>query len=824
MLIRRVSFIIIGLLLLWVSLASADSSLPANFTETVFASGFDAPTTMRFAPDGRLFVLEQNGVLWIVDQNGDKQQAIDLVTDNENERGLLGIAFDPNFGSNGYVYLYYTIPEAGSCPSNPNINQAHNRVSRFTLSGSTISPASEMILMELDPLCAGNHNGGALNFGMDGELYVAVGDNAVSDYAQSLDTRHGKILRVNSDGSIPTDNPFYNQTTGVNRAIWALGLRNPFNFTVHPITGVIYLNDVGQVTWEEINQGIVGANYGWPETEGDFIQGDHPNFTRPLYAYSHADGCSIIGAAFYNPTTATFPADYVGDYFFGDYCQNWIRRYDTASDSAIEFATNLTGGSMVDMVVSEAGDLYYVSRATSTVYRISYAEQPQAPVIIQQPESISVSIGESASFSCDASGTPAPTFQWQRGTTDIDGATSKTYTLLSAALTDSGATFRCVASNSEGTATSESATLTVIDNTLPAAEIVTPVDGTTYNGGQTISYNGTGMDAEDGELPASAFTWEVVFHHADHTHPFIPAFSGVKEGMFTIPNSGHPETNVWYRIHLTVTDSDGAQHQVQRDVYPNLVNLTVDTNPTGLQITVDGQPHTAPYTTESVVGIIRQIGTISSQTLADTSYVFEGWSDSGALTHDVTTPDTTTTYTANFVVAQGTELLINGDFEMAANTDSIPDNWTNKLFARTKQTCNKIKNGVEKIVAHSGLCALQTKGVGSTGKLQQNITTTDYGAGDELSLSLWVSAKNAVAGAKVEAKVKYSDNTADKIGIDLLEGTYDYESRSASYSLPKEVVKIKVMVKNPTTGGRFRIDAVQLMAYSASSRLLDLPQ
>ena len=130
-------------------------------------------------------------------------------------------------------------------------------------------PAARSDILDLNNLSsATNHNGGAIHFGPDGKLYIAVGENANGANSQSLNTLLGKMLRINPDGSIPTDNPYYYQTTGINRAIWAIGLRNPFTFAFQPGTGMMYIDDVGENTWEEIDQGVAGSNYGWPATEG----------------------------------------------------------------------------------------------------------------------------------------------------------------------------------------------------------------------------------------------------------------------------------------------------------------------------------------------------------------------------------------------------------------------------------------------------------------------------------------------------------------------------------------------------------------------------
>jgi glucose/arabinose dehydrogenase len=226
------------------------ATLPSGFSEFQVASGISSPTAMEFAPDGRLFVCEQGGQLRVIKNLSLLGTPFMTVnTTASGERGLLGIAFDPGFATNNFLYVYYT----ATTPT------THNRVSRFTANGDVVVPGSELPILDLETLSAGNHNGGAIHFGVDGALYVAVGENAVTANAQSLSNRLGKILRINRDGTIPANNPFYNVTTPSNRSIWALGLRNPFTFAVQPGTGRIYINDVGNQTWEEINEGFPGA-------------------------------------------------------------------------------------------------------------------------------------------------------------------------------------------------------------------------------------------------------------------------------------------------------------------------------------------------------------------------------------------------------------------------------------------------------------------------------------------------------------------------------------------------------------------------------------
>lgn len=640
--IRLTGCVVVGLLLQHVSTRAA--TVPSGFTEALVASGLASPTAMQFAPDGRLFVAEQGGRLRVVKNGTLLSTPFATVTVNASgERGLLGIAFDPEFATNRFVYIYYT----ATSPS------LHNRISRVTANGDTAVPGSEVVILELDNLSsATNHNGGAIAFGPDGKLYAAVGDNANGANAQSLSTLHGKMLRINKDGTFPTDNPFFSSASGKNRAIWAIGLRNPFTFAIHQ-DGRIFINDVGQNTWEEINDGVPGANYGWPTTEGATTD---PRFKTPRYAYNHSTGgCAITGGAFYAPTTLQFPSDYLDDYFFADFCGGWIRRLDPQDGNSVTtFATGISAP--VDLKVGDDGSLYYLARGTGsttgTVTRIAFGAAP--PSITSHPTSRTVAPAASATFSVRASGAPPLRYQWQRNGANISGATAQDYTLASATAADNNARFRAVVSNDFGSVMSNDAVLTVSANRAPTASITQPAAGTTYTGGMVINYAGAGSDPEDGSLPAAAFTWQVDFHHDTHTHPFVAPRSGATSGSFTIPTTGETSANVWYRIYLTVRDSAGATHTSQRDALPRKVRLTLASNPTALQLRLDGQPLTTPFSFDAVVGMSRSIQAVTPQTAGTTTYEFASWSDGGAATHNISTPSAATTYTATYRVGGST--------------------------------------------------------------------------------------------------------------------------------------------------------------------------
>jgi glucose/arabinose dehydrogenase len=207
--------------------------------------------------------------------------------------------------------------------------------------GDVARPGSETILLEGDDqsklggTVPAGHQGGALHFGPDGKLYIAIGDQTAGKPAQDLHSLLGKLLRVSADGSIPDDNTFVSQTTGKYRAIWALGLRNPFTFAFQPETGRLFINDVGGRS-EEINDGLAGANYGWPTVEhGPTTE---PHFRGPIHHYPEA---CISGGAF-APRSLRWPSEYRGRYFFADFKHGWIKTLDPAKPATAKpFATSV---------------------------------------------------------------------------------------------------------------------------------------------------------------------------------------------------------------------------------------------------------------------------------------------------------------------------------------------------------------------------------------------------------------------------------------------------------------------------------------------------
>jgi glucose/arabinose dehydrogenase len=364
------------------------TSLPPGFRDRVFATdvvGSEGATCMAVAPDGRVFVCAQTGDLRVVKPDGTVLPAPFLHVDvnTEGDHGLAGVALDPDFEQNGYVYVYYVTAAA----------PVHARISRFTADPNYSDVAiwgSEKVLLELDPLTSDLHIGGGMQFGKDGKLYVGVGEDENPANSQDGSNLLGKELRINPDGSAPPDNPFVG-VPGIRPEIYAFGFRNPFRSVVDPASGMVYVNDVGSdppQAREEVNRLYSGGNYGWPIYEG--YSGD-PNYTDPLYDYPHGtdpetgtENCAITGGSFYSGGSQGFPAAYQGQYFFADLCGDWIRQYNPQTGSVQLFAA-YTDWLTVDLAQDAQGRLYYLG-LYGTVHQISYiARAVPVPMLVAPP-------------------------------------------------------------------------------------------------------------------------------------------------------------------------------------------------------------------------------------------------------------------------------------------------------------------------------------------------------------------------------------------------------------------------------------------------------
>ena len=747
------------LVALAVALAAAPAraaTLPPGFTESVAFSGLANPTALRFASDGRIFVAEKSGLIKVFDNLSDTSPTVfaDLRTNVHNfwDRGLLGLALDPGFPANPYVYVLYTYdhelgsaappprwgtPGASSdgCPTPPGATGdgcvVSGRLSRLTAAGNVMSGA-EKVLIEDWCQQYPSHSIGSVEFGADGALYVSGGDGAsfnFADYGQDGDplnpcgdppggvggvqtpptaeggalraqdlrtsgdpvTLDGAILRVDPATGAPLlGNPLYSSSSDLNaRRIIAHGLRNPFRIAVRPGTSELWVGDVGWNQWEEIDRiadpgDAVMENFGWPCHEGNLRQpgydaadlavceslyGAAGAVTPPHFTYAHnvlvvpGETCptgssSVSGLSFASTGGGPYPAAYDGALFFGDFSRNciWVMKKGTGGVPAPGLVETFVAGAAgpVDLEMSPQGELFYADLNGNTIRRIRYTSSNRPPTVVATaaPTSgappLAVSFDGSASSDPDAGDTL--TFEWDL---DGDGAyddssaarPSMTYTVAGSYAV------RLRVTDNHGAAGISDPLVISVGNSPPTATITAPPAGLRWKVGDAITFSGSASDAEQGALPASALSWELILHHCPsncHTHP-LQTFPGVSGGSFPAPDHEYPSH---LELKLTATDTQGLSDTESLLLDPETVNLAFRSQPPGLQLLMNAGGATTPFDRTVITGSANSISGPTPQTLLGATYDFTAWSDGGTQTHNIVAL-APATFTATFAARPG---------------------------------------------------------------------------------------------------------------------------------------------------------------------------
>lgn len=610
-------------------------SIPEGLVNEVIFNGGQDAVSVAFAPDGRIFVADKNGKLLIFDDEELKLAGI-LPVETSGESGLLGITLDPDFAFNKYIYVYYTL-----------IGESHNRLSRFLLDDNHIHLEHEEILLDLDLLDGNYHHGSSIKFGSDRKLYISTGDGGKPLAAQSQSSLLGKILRLNSDGTIPTDNPFYFENEGIYKSIYALGFRNPFS-TSFSKEGKLFVNDVGEGMWEEINDVKAGKNYGWPLVEGSLENNPNANAPEnhedPIYAYSHSIGCAITGSAFSEWTeTSNFPREYDGKYFFGDCCTSKIFVLDPAT---LEVETFATMDQAIFIMFGDAGDLYYIrflSGGAGRLHKISMAGDT-IPRILTHPGNAVHSVGEKAEFNVKASGEEPITYQWIRNGIEIGGASSELYSVENVGVQENGDSIWCKVENVYGVVESNKALLSVTNRARPMIAFDSQAGLSAYRGGDTLVVKGFVTDEIEGNLHDSAMVWKVDFHHGLHYHPVISRLENIDSVTLIFPKIGETSTDVWYRIHLTATNNVGLSQTSFIDISPKSSLLKITGSEDSLLFSLDGTAKITPYQLSAVAGMTRSLSVTPYQFQNGNLFKFKNWSTTflnTSFTFDVPVNDTT---------------------------------------------------------------------------------------------------------------------------------------------------------------------------------------
>jgi glucose/arabinose dehydrogenase len=736
------------------------AAVPSGFSDTAVWSGLTLPTAIAFAPGGapcgKVFVGEKGGTVKVFDSLADTTptQVVDLHPQVQDywDRGLLGLAVDPGFGTAGrnYIYVLYTHdhnPEGSpaswgdTCPSPPGPTTDGCPVTG-NLSRIPVDPATGVATGGEQPLITDDwcqqfpsHSIGHLAFGPDGNLYVTGGDgasfnnpdwgqyggsansptppNPCGDPPGSVGTAlsppdaeggalrsqsprrvaghpillGGAVLRVDpATGAGATGNPMAGSTDANARRIIGYGLRNPFRFTFRPGTSELWVGDVGWNTWEEVNRMTSptpsnAVNFGWPCYEGAGRQSgyDTPNLTicenlytagtatGPYYNYNHGasvvsgDGCpttsgSVISAiSFYNGNG--YPGAYKGALFFGDHSRNCIWAM-LPGGNGLPSSANLQAfvvdpnSHPVDLETDPAsGDLLYANFDGGQIRRIRYTGTNNPPNAVATANPTSGPAPLTVQFNGSGSSDPdgdALSYSWDLngdGTYGDSTVANPSFTYTTAGTYP--VTLR-VTDARGASSVSAPVTITVgAGNTPPTAVIDSPSSSLTWAVGDTINFSGHATDTQDGALPASALTWDLIIHHCTtgcHTH-VVQTIPRVASGSFSAPDHDYPS---YLEIRLTAKDSGGMTGTTSVDnIQPKTVNLSFQSNPTSLQLTAGPTTDRAPFTITAIQNAAIQL-TAPNQKYRGKTYTWASWSDGGAQTHTITAPSTPTTYTATF--------------------------------------------------------------------------------------------------------------------------------------------------------------------------------
>jgi glucose/arabinose dehydrogenase len=579
-------------------------------------------------------------------------------------------------------------------PSNPNVAST-NPADRVIILGtnSTLANSGNTTNEEdlANPACgvgpnyvtdclasdSSTHSIGTVKFGNDGKLYVSNGDGAgfrsVDRRALrslDLDSLSGKILRIDPiTGAGLNDNPFWNGSPSANRSkVYSYGLRNPFRFTIRPSNGELYIGDVGWGTWEEVNTGRA-KNFGWPCYEGGFRDGtfqslrqpsyenDATTSTRcsqlyaqgtsavqaPAYAFQHSlNGGSVVMGSFYTGTS--YPAEYRGALFFGDYTNFNVRSSLIAANGSLSpsiFAFNVEDiGGPVFMTQGPDTNLYYIALGlTSEIRRLRYVGGGNNPPTANASANVTsgnapLNVTFSSAGSFDADGQPLSYF-WDFG----DGTTSNLPNPSKIYSVAGSYNVRLTVTDTPGA--QGTATLVInVSNTRPVVTINSPANGTRYNVGTVISFSGTATDAEEGNI-SNRIEWKALLRHADHQHFDFFTFTGAG-GTYTIPDHGD---DTYFELCATVTDNAGATSVVQcRELRPNTVQYTFQTVPSGLQVNYDGTTRATPFTVTTIPNSRHSLSVAEVQS----NFRFRNWSDGGARSHEIIIGNANQTLTATY--------------------------------------------------------------------------------------------------------------------------------------------------------------------------------
>lgn len=674
-------------------------ALPPGFGEADVVAGFhnlNGPTAVAYAPDGRTFVAEKSGRVRVVEPDSDDAATlIDLSAkvNDFSDRGMLGIAADTDFESNGYLYLLYTLELD---PSPPDSDEPMvSRLTRVTvrpdntlvLPAGSSDPETVILGKDSDAPCPAPDNtldcitadyywhtiGTVRSDPTDGTLWLGSGDShpsgvdALSWRTYDPNSFAGKIIHIDRQGRGLPNHPFCPGDTNLDHVctkIYAMGFRNPFRFHLRPGKGPV-VGDVGAESREEVDFIEPGGNYGWPCYEGTVkpsSRSSHPvcvalyakegtpeGATPPNWEYDHDNGASVTVGPIYDGST--YPSHFRGDLFVGDFVQGWIKRLEIDDDDQVtavhDFATEWIAG--VDLEMHPSGDLSDVRFGYSpfppSVTRYTYSGSTNSPPDAEaraEPDTGAppLLVQFTGSDSSDPDGGDL-TFDWDFG----DGSPHSDEADPAHTYEELGEyTARLTVTDTAGNESAKTVLVRVTPNLAPGVEIESPADESLYQGDREVALRGSATDPEDGELTGGSLEWTVLLHHNTHIHT-LTASSG-EETSFT-PVVDH-DADSYYEIRLTATDSGGRSSSQTIELRPETSDLELASSPPGAPLAYVDREEPAPFSQDTAVGYHAQITAPETFERGGHTYRFAEWSDEGARSHVITVPEGSPQYTATY--------------------------------------------------------------------------------------------------------------------------------------------------------------------------------
>ena len=671
-----------------VAVPAGAATYPSGFEERTVAGGLTGPVGVAWTPDGRMLVIEKAGRLKVVTPGSSTATTILDISARVNsywDRGLLGIAVDSSFLSNRYVYLLYTHDLNPLTPDGS--SAAISRLSRFELSPSNAVTGETVLLgayaggacpapsntVDCIPSEGASHSIGSVRSAPDGTLYVGSGDASSFTLVDSLAFRTyneqsmaGKVLRVDRDGRGVAGHPFCPANSNLDHVctkVFAKGFRNPYRFKLRP-DGSLVLGDVGWDQREEVDFPTSGKSYGWPCYEGTIRtpgyrdrsecaaeyakEGTASAHVGPVHDYQHNGSSAVLAGPTYQGSE--YPSGYRDTIFFGDYAAGFIKKLRVGSNGSVTAESFATGWTGTDLEAAPNGDLVFSdfgdgSPGTGSVRRVVYSPGNRSPTANATATPTSgaapLAVQLSSGGSSDPDGDPL-SYAWNFG----DG-TSSTAASPSHSYTQNGTwTATLTVSDGRGLTATDSVDITV-GGSGPTATIAAPLDESTYRDGDDVALRGSATDPEDGALPASALSWNVLIHHASHIHQ-VGTFDGVSEASFQALRDHDADS--WYEITLLATDSSGQTARQAIDIRPETVPFAIQSTPAGAPVSYGGSSRTTPFGTNAAIGFNTTVSAGTTFTAGDgRRYLFDTWSDGGAASHDITVPAVATTLTARYL-------------------------------------------------------------------------------------------------------------------------------------------------------------------------------